>query len=143
MRMGLTKTKNRDLWCRNPSAWQRFRCWDAPCKVKTWCMQFQRCYLVHKRRDLQKVKGQLMLTSNLSQIFMWITSLDIAGNSSGVITFTRQSKGCIKINIKIGWNSDVKNTPVKLQNGTCNFWWVIALTGSFGIGLDWKFKGQH
>ncbi len=72
-----------------------FRCLDPSSKITTRCMQFHRCYLVHKTHDLelgwkfQKVKGQSMLTSSSSQIFMWRTSLDIAGNSSGVITFTR------------------------------------------------------
>ncbi len=29
---------------------------------------------------------------------------------------------------------------VKLLHGKCNFWWVIAFTRSFDLGLDWKFK---
>ncbi len=49
-------------------------------------------------------------------------------------------KGCIKINIKHGQNSDVKKIPVKLQHGTYNFWGVIAFRRSFDLGLDWKFK---
>ncbi len=36
--------KNMHLWCQNPSAQQRYRCWDPPCKVTTWCMQFLRSY---------------------------------------------------------------------------------------------------
>ncbi len=42
----LTFMKNRHLWCRNPSARQRFRCWDPPCKVITWYMQFLSSYHV-------------------------------------------------------------------------------------------------
>ncbi len=66
-----------------------------------------------------------------------------------VIMFKRQldlelhwkvKKGCVKINIKLGRNSDVKKIHVKLQHGTYNFWGVIAFTRSFDLGLDWKFK---
>ncbi len=49
-------------------------------------------------------------------------------------------KGCIKINIKLGRNSDVEKTPIKLQHATCNFRFIIAFTRSFDLGLYWKFK---
>ncbi len=48
-------------------------------------------------------------------------------------TTLKVQNGCIKINIKLGQNSDVKKIPD-------NFWGVIAFSRSFDLGLDWKFK---
>ncbi len=56
------------------------------------------------------------------------------------LSYTESSKGCIKINIKFGRNSDVKKVLVKLQHGTCNFEGCFALTRSFELGLHWKYK---
>ncbi len=55
-------------------------------------------------------------------------------------TTLKVQKVCIKINIKLGRNSNVEKIPVKLQHGTCNFRVVIAFTRLFDIGLYWKFK---
>ncbi len=65
-----------------------------------------------------------MLTSNTSQMFMRRTSLDIAGNSSGIITFTRQSDlGLVQrfnktagpwASLKVQKGHKVKNIPVKV-----------------------------
>ncbi len=47
-------------------------------------------------------------------------------------------KGCIKINIKIGRNSDV--TKYLQSYNMVHFWGVIAFTRSFDLGLYLKFK---
>ncbi len=91
--------KNMHLWCRNPSAQQRFRCWDPPCKVTTWCRQILRHYYIYK--ELQH-----------TAIWPWPSS-----------------KGQTKVNIELIRDFDVENIYVMLRHDACNSRGVIVCTG--------------
>ncbi len=56
------------------------------------------------------------------------------------LSYTETSKRLHKDQHKNWWKFWCEKIPLKLQHGTCNFWWVIAFTRSFDLGLYWKFK---
>ncbi len=126
--------KNRHLWCPNPSNRQRFRCWDPPYKVITWCMQFLRSYNVQKNITpcivttwCRQILRQYQIHKELQDAAIWTWP-----SSKG-------HKGQTRVNIKLVWDFDVENISVKLQHDSCNCSLLIMLTIQPDHEHIWKF----
>ncbi len=116
----IKRRNKRHLWCPNPSARLIFWCGDLLCKVTTWCMQFQRCYHIHKADDLESCKrsGQLVWDFDVEKL---PEKLHDIYNSWGVITFIWQFDLWLgwkfkKVDIKFMQHFNVKKIPVHLQH---------------------------
>ncbi len=128
-----------------PSDRTRFWCGDPPCKVTTWSMHaLPEVHDLELVWQFQKVRQRLMLTWNSSEILMWRTPLHTAGNSWGVITFTRQfDLGLIWEFKKVRQCPLSCNICVQLLHNVCLSWGVIWFTRKCDLELVRKFKQSH
>ncbi len=149
--LGECKIKNRYLWCSNPSTRLKFWCRDPICKVRTWCMHFQRSYIVLKAHDREldwkiKVRQRSMLTSNVSEILMWWTSLHTAGNFiyknvwPGLVQEFKKVRQCQHWTHK---GVCCGEQPVNLKYNACIFWRVTSFTMQFNLNVISKVQTGH